>query len=147
MANIALVTLGSAGDVHPMLALAGGLVARGHSVQLLTNPAFAQKAAQVGCPLVPVGEALDYESDAKVEALQEINGELVRVGDLDMRAVFAPADMTTEALGATRFNRRHHAQLAETEMTRLLGAIRRTGGAKDIRHLQHLARHARYSVG
>lgn len=61
MANIALVTLGSAGDVHPMLALAGGLVARGHSVQLLTNPAFAQKAAQVGCPLVPVGEALDYE--------------------------------------------------------------------------------------
>lgn len=31
------------------------------------------------------GEALDYESDAKVEALQEINGELVRVGDLDMR--------------------------------------------------------------
>lgn len=31
------------------------------------------------------GEALDYESDAKVEALQEINGELVRVGDVDMR--------------------------------------------------------------
>lgn len=30
------------------------------------------------------GEALDYESDAKVEALQEINGELVRVGDVDM---------------------------------------------------------------
>lgn len=31
------------------------------------------------------GEALDYESDAKVEALQEINGELVKVGDIDMR--------------------------------------------------------------
>jgi serine/threonine protein kinase len=31
------------------------------------------------------GEPLDYESDAKVEALQEINGELVRVGDVDMR--------------------------------------------------------------
>lgn len=31
------------------------------------------------------GEALDYETDAKVEALQEINGELVRVGDIDMR--------------------------------------------------------------
>lgn len=31
------------------------------------------------------GEALDYESDAKVEALQEINGELIRVGDVDMR--------------------------------------------------------------
>lgn len=31
------------------------------------------------------GEPLDYESDAKVEALQEINGELVRVGEVDMR--------------------------------------------------------------
>lgn len=31
------------------------------------------------------GQALDYESDAKVEALQEINGELVKVGDIDMR--------------------------------------------------------------
>jgi serine/threonine protein kinase len=31
------------------------------------------------------GEPLDYESDANVEALQEINGELVRVGDIDMR--------------------------------------------------------------
>jgi serine/threonine protein kinase len=31
------------------------------------------------------GEELDYESDAKVEALQEVNGELVKVGDIDMR--------------------------------------------------------------
>ncbi|WP_218831878.1 AAA domain-containing protein [Bordetella genomosp. 10] len=31
------------------------------------------------------GEALDYESDAKVEALQDINGELVKIGDVDMR--------------------------------------------------------------
>jgi hypothetical protein len=31
------------------------------------------------------GESLDYEADAKVEALQEINGELVRVGEVDIR--------------------------------------------------------------
>lgn len=37
------------------------------------------------------GEALDYESDAKVEALQEINGELMRVADVDIRE-------TTEAI-------------------------------------------------
>lgn len=30
------------------------------------------------------GESLDYESDAKVEALQEINGELIRVGNVDI---------------------------------------------------------------
>lgn len=31
------------------------------------------------------GKELDYESDAKVEALQEINGELIRAGDVDIR--------------------------------------------------------------
>jgi len=31
------------------------------------------------------GEPLDYEADEKVEALQEINGELTRVGEVDMR--------------------------------------------------------------
>ncbi len=31
------------------------------------------------------GEALDYESDARVEALQEVNGELARIGDVDIR--------------------------------------------------------------
>lgn len=31
------------------------------------------------------GEALDYESDAKVEALQEVSGELMRIGDVDIR--------------------------------------------------------------
>ena len=43
------------------------------------------RRAKLRIPYRKEGEALDYESDAKVEALQEINGELVRVGDLDMR--------------------------------------------------------------
>lgn len=57
----------------------------------------AQVAREVGrrdklrIPYRKDGEALDYESDAKVEALQEINGELVKVGDIDMRE-------TTEAI-------------------------------------------------
>jgi serine/threonine protein kinase/DNA polymerase III delta prime subunit len=45
------------------------------------------------------GEALDYESGATVEALQEINGELFRVGDVDIKE-------TTQAilvLNNTRF--------------------------------------------
>lgn len=51
----------------------------------------AQVAREMGrrdklrIPYRKEGEALDYESDAKVEALQEINGELVKVGDIDMR--------------------------------------------------------------
>lgn len=31
------------------------------------------------------GEELDYETDAKVDALQEINGELMKVGEVDVR--------------------------------------------------------------
>jgi serine/threonine protein kinase len=40
---------------------------------------------KVRIPYKKEGEALDYESDAKVEALQEIHGELVRVGEVDIR--------------------------------------------------------------
>lgn len=40
---------------------------------------------KVRIPYRKEGEPLDYELDAKVEALQEINGELVRVGEVDIR--------------------------------------------------------------
>jgi rhamnosyltransferase subunit B len=56
---IALVTFGSAGDVHPMLAIGHRLRQRGHRVVLLTNPAFADDAARVGLEFRPVGSADD----------------------------------------------------------------------------------------
>lgn len=59
MAHIALVTLGSAGDIHPMLALAVGLQARGHAVRLLTSPAFEALAQRAGVPFFPIGAATD----------------------------------------------------------------------------------------
>ena len=59
MAAIALVTFGSAGDVHPMLAIGRRLRQRGHRVVLLTNPAFAADAARVGLEFRPVGSADD----------------------------------------------------------------------------------------
>jgi rhamnosyltransferase subunit B len=59
VAAIALVTFGSAGDVHPMLAIGRSLRQRGHRVVLLTNPAFAADAARVGLEFRPVGSADD----------------------------------------------------------------------------------------
>ena len=53
---VCLVTFGSAGDVHPMLALGRSLQARGHAVKLLTNPAFADAASRAGVDFAPVGE-------------------------------------------------------------------------------------------
>ena len=39
-----LVTMGSAGDVHPFIGLGGALQARGHRVAILTYPAYADLA-------------------------------------------------------------------------------------------------------
>ena len=59
MSAIAVVTFGSAGDVHPMLAIGRRLRQRGHRVVLLTSPVFAADAARVGLEFRPVGSADD----------------------------------------------------------------------------------------
>lgn len=59
--NVALLTFGSAGDVHPLLALGQALQARGHRAVLLTLPVFAEAAAAAGLPFIPVGQASDYQ--------------------------------------------------------------------------------------
>jgi rhamnosyltransferase subunit B len=61
MANVALVTFGSSGDVHPMLAIAQDLRRRGHRVALLTNPFFVTDAVASGVEFIPVGARDDYE--------------------------------------------------------------------------------------
>lgn len=55
--RVCLVSFGSAGDLHPMLALGQGLRARGHAVTLLTNPMFAGAAAAAGLDFAGAGEA------------------------------------------------------------------------------------------
>jgi rhamnosyltransferase subunit B len=59
--NVALITFGSAGDVHPLLALGQALQARGHRTVLLSLPLFADMAQQAGLPFVPVGRDEDFE--------------------------------------------------------------------------------------
>ncbi len=55
-----LTALGSYGDVHPMVALGTTLQRRGHRVQLLTNPYFADVAHAAGLELVSLGTDDDY---------------------------------------------------------------------------------------
>jgi UDP:flavonoid glycosyltransferase YjiC (YdhE family) len=50
--NVLLVSLGSAGDVHPFLALGLALRARGHAATLMTGPAFESLARAVGLEFV-----------------------------------------------------------------------------------------------
>lgn len=55
--QVALVTMGTLGDVHPMIGLGKAMVARGHVVTLLANPVFGNLALGHGLGFEPVGTA------------------------------------------------------------------------------------------
>jgi rhamnosyltransferase subunit B len=59
--KILLPTLGSAGDVHPVIALALSLQRRGHRATVLTNPLFQPLIEQLGLGFLPVGTIEDAE--------------------------------------------------------------------------------------
>lgn len=61
--RILLVTLGSAGDVHPFVAIALALRERGHEVTIATNPYFAPLMERLGLPLQPIGTVEDFERE------------------------------------------------------------------------------------
>jgi rhamnosyltransferase subunit B len=53
--TVLLPTVGSAGDVHPVVALGIALQARGHRATVLTNPIFQDLIEQQGLGFLPVG--------------------------------------------------------------------------------------------
>ena len=57
--NILLPTIGSAGDVHPVLALGVALQKRGHRATILTNPLFQELIEGQGLGFLPVGTIED----------------------------------------------------------------------------------------
>jgi rhamnosyltransferase subunit B len=57
--HVLLPTLGSAGDVHPFIALGLALRARMHRVTVITNPLFQPLIEQQGLEFLPVGTAED----------------------------------------------------------------------------------------
>lgn len=60
--KIVLASLGTAGDVHPFLAIGRDLREHGHEVELLSNPAFAPLAAAAGIGFHPVGKQSDFRA-------------------------------------------------------------------------------------
>ena len=53
--NIILPTIGSAGDVHPMIALGDTLRERGHQVTIVTNPLHEETVRAAGFAFHPLG--------------------------------------------------------------------------------------------
>lgn len=64
--HIALLALGSRGDVQPFVALGLALRARGHGVRLLAAADFAPLAAAYGLPFTPVGGSVDALMDREL---------------------------------------------------------------------------------
>ena len=57
--HVLLPTMGSAGDVHPFIALGAALKARGHRATILTNPIFQAVIEGQGIGFLPVGTAAE----------------------------------------------------------------------------------------
>ncbi len=55
--RVILATIGSAGDVNPMMALGLALQQRGHDVLLVTSPFFEEYIESAGLPFMPLGDA------------------------------------------------------------------------------------------
>ncbi len=53
--------IGSAGDVHPFIAIGQALRERGHRVDLLTSPYFRERVESAGLGFVPIGTLEDYQ--------------------------------------------------------------------------------------
>lgn len=59
--RVLIATIGSAGDVHPYIAVARALRARGHAVVMLANPHFGPRIEDAGLVFEPVGTAEEYD--------------------------------------------------------------------------------------
>ena len=60
--HILISCVGSAGDVHPFIAIGQALARRGHEVELLTSTHFAARIEAAGLACTPVGTEADFEN-------------------------------------------------------------------------------------
>ncbi len=58
--HVLISCVGSAGDVHPFLAIGQALAHRGHAVELMASPHFEARVAAAGLGFVPFGSTDDY---------------------------------------------------------------------------------------
>lgn len=61
MTHFLVSALGSAGDVHPFIAISQALQARGHDVRMIASPHFAQRIQNAGISFAAMGAPGDYE--------------------------------------------------------------------------------------
>lgn len=95
--KFAVVTLGSAGDLHPFLAIARELARRGHDVRLLSQAPYEAQSLAEGVPFMPVVDTATHDRTLKHPLLwHPLNGFGVLWRHLAVPAI----EPTCEALGA-----------------------------------------------
>lgn len=58
--RLLIVTIGSAGDIHPFIAIGIEMLSRGHQVAILANPHFKARIESAGLSFRPLGTEQDY---------------------------------------------------------------------------------------
>ena len=103
-ARIVIVTYGSLGDLHPSLALARGLQARGHDAAVATSEPYRERVTRAGVAFRPVRPDLSLSDEALVRRVmaghagsrylvQELVLPRVREMHDDIAALAADADV------------------------------------------------------
>ena len=105
--RIAIVALGSAGDVHPFVGIGQSLKARGHAVTVYANPVFMPLIERSGLAFRPVGTVAAYRSAMADPALWDPRTSLKTLWQAiapDIRPLFdslsASVDERTVMLGS-----------------------------------------------
>src|SRR3954468_4846652 len=71
MARGLIFTYGSLGDLHPMIALALGVLARGHDVAIATNESYRRKITSLGISFHAVRPDLSLTDEALVRQIMD----------------------------------------------------------------------------
>src|SRR5262245_25946809 len=88
MARIVIVTYGSLGDLHPAIALAQGLAARGHRITMAPSELYRGKITSLGLGFHAVRPDVSLSDDALVRRVMDgRRGSVYLMRDLVFRAV------------------------------------------------------------
>jgi UDP:flavonoid glycosyltransferase YjiC (YdhE family) len=105
MARIIIVAFGSLGDLHPAIALARGLIARGHHVAIATSEPYRVKILALGLAFHPLRPDLSLSDETLVRRVMDgrtgsefLMRELVFPAVRDMHTDLAPLAANTDLL-------------------------------------------------
>ena len=94
--KIACVILGTRGDVQQMVALADGLIRRGHEVTICAPPENEELVSRVNCRFIPFGPS--PKKSAKENPKRQKGGVAVKISPKDQLKMSGPTGWEIRSL-------------------------------------------------